>query len=302
MFEGLWKHDGWAVGVIDASAAALLDPARLAPITWLPLRKRHTFFADPFLIRHDDTTVLFCEELPYATNRGHISYVVLDERSGSSLAATPAIVEPYHLSYPFLLRYDGEILCIPEGSASGSIVAYVARRFPHDWVRKATLLDFPGCDPTVFAFDGRWWLLCTNGRTGWNSDLYAFHADQPLGPWRSHANNPVRSDLAGGRPGGRPFVVDGRLYRPVQDCRAHYGGGLLTTEVLALTPDRYEERIVATHVPDPAGPYPHGLHTACVEDDLIAVDGNRFRFEPRQAARAVREKFRTLLPARTPCG
>jgi hypothetical protein len=295
VLETLWKHDGWNIGVIDAPAAALLDPPNLPPIAWLNVPLRHGFIADPFLIEEHGVTYCFFEELPYGTNRGVISYVVLDREIERPHPIRRAIVEPHHLSYPFLLRHDGEILCIPEGSESGRVVAYAARAFPNEWTPRATLLEFPGVDPTIFHDGTYWWMLCTDGRSAWNAALHAFYADDFYGPWRPHARNPVVSDLATGRPGGRPFAVDGTWYRPAQNCSHHYGGSLAIMELLDLTPEHYAERRVAEISPSAAGSYPDGLHTACADGQRIVVDGNRFRFEPQQAARVLRAKARSLI-------
>jgi hypothetical protein len=295
VFETVWKHDGWNIGVIDAPAAALLAPDVLPPVSWLNIAARNTFFADPFLIEERGTMYCFFEELPYGTNRGVISYVELDGARDRPLEIHPAISEPHHLSYPFLLRYGGDILCIPEGSASGQIVAYAARAFPNGWYRKATLLDFPGVDPTIFRHGDYWWLFCTDLRNGSNAALQIFYADDLFGTWRAHAGNPVVTDPARGRPGGRPFVSDGALYRVAQNCSSHYGGSLAIIEVLELTPERYVERTAAELKPAAIGPYPDGLHTACAEGHTIAIDGNRYRFEAAQARRVIAVKARSLI-------
>lgn len=295
MFETFWKHDGWNVGIINAPAVALLLPDQLPPIAWLNIPAKHSFFADPFLIERGGVSYCFFEELPYRTNRGVISYVRLDEDHGRPHAIYPAIAESHHLSYPFLLWYEGEILCIPEASQSGRIVAYAARAFPDQWYPKATLLDFPGVDPTIFRYGDYWWLLCTDGRKAWNSDLHAFYADNVYGPWHPHLRNPIVSDLGRARPGGTPFISDGKLYRPAQNCLQRYGGSLVVLEVLELAPDRYEERRVVELKPEPGGRYPDGLHTASAIANLVAVDGNRFRFEPDQARRVAFTKVRSVL-------
>jgi hypothetical protein len=295
VFETVWKHDGWNIGIIDAPAEALLAPDRLPPISWLNIRARNTFFADPFLIEERGTLYCFFEELPYRTNRGVISYVTLDGRRDQPLEIHPAISEPHHLSYPFLLRHDGEILCIPEGSASGRVVAYVARSFPDGWYAKATLLEYPGVDSTIFRHGAYWWLFCTDVRDAPNAALQIFYADDLFGTWRAHAGNPVVSDPTHGRPGGRPFVSNGNLYRVAQNCSSHYGGSLAIMHVLELTPERYVERIAAELIPTAGGPYPNGLHTACAEGHTIAVDGNRYRFEAAQARRVIAAKAHWLV-------
>jgi hypothetical protein len=298
MFEGLYRHDGWDVGLIRAPVASLLAGGT-PHIAWLGLGGRHGFAADPFLIAEAGTLYCFFESLPYATDRGKICYAVIE--GSAAVHVADAIVEPYHLSYPYLLRYGGELVCIPEAGESGSVSAYVARSFPDGWERRHTLIaGFPGIDNTVFEHDGRWWLLATDGRAGTNSDLHVFYADDLFGRWQPHRANPVKRDARGTRPAGRPFRVDGRLYRPAQDCTSRYGGRLILNEIVELSTDRFSERLHAVLEPDPHGPFPAGLHTANAADGAIAVDGNRLHFVPRQAARAVTRKFRQTLARLAP--
>ena len=295
MFASLYRHDGWNIGLIRARLPVLLEGG-IPAIEWLPLDGRRAFAADPFLIEEAGTLYCFFESLPYATNRGKISYVVLDGSAGSRLRVRDAIVEPHHLSYPYLLRHDGEIVCVPEAGESGRVTAYAARSFPDGWYAKQTLIDgFAGVDSTFFEHAGRWWMLATDGRAGTNRDLYLWHADTFFGTWHPHRNNPVKRDLAGSRPGGKPFEVDGRMYRPAQDCTLRYGRRLIINEILELSTERFVERPVSTIGPDPAGPYADGLHTANAAGDLIAVDGNRLHLVPRQAARAIAARVRRLI-------
>jgi hypothetical protein len=124
--------------------------------------------------------------------------------------------------------------------------------------------------------------------------LHAFYADELFGRWRPHPQNPVKRDLAGTRPGGRPFVVDGRLYRPAQDCTIRYGRRLMINEILELSPDAFRERTANIVEPLPGSSFADGLHTANACNGWIAVDGNRRHFVLSQAARAVSERARRL--------
>lgn len=288
MFEGLYRHDGWNIGLVQAGIASLLTGGT-PDVRWLALDRPGAFAADPFPIESGGTLFCFFELLPYATNRGHIAYVVLDPRAAGPLRVVDAIVAPHHLSYPYLLEHDGRIVCVPEAAESGRVTAYAARDFPGGWYEERTLIDgFAGVDNTLFEHDGRWWLLATDGRSGTNSELHVWYADTLFGKWRPHRANPVKRSLAGTRPGGRPFAVDGRLYRPAQDCSARYGGRLIVNEITALSPDHFSERAVSVIEPDARGPYAAGLHTANAgRSDVFAVDGNRLHFVPQQAARAI---------------
>ncbi len=289
MLSSLYRHDGWNIGLISGDARTLLDDP--PPPVWLKLDRRAAFAADPFLIEEAGRLYCFFELLPYATNRGRICYTLIDG-ADAKLPVRDAIVEPYHLSYPSLVRYDGELLCIPEAGESGAITAYAARDFPDEWARRHTLIDdFPGVDPTLFEHDGRWWMFATNARADWNSALYVFYADTPFGRWRAHAANPVKRTLRGSRPAGMPFTVDGRLYRPAQDCSPRYGARVIINEIMELSPEHFREEAVRSLDPDPRGPFPDGLHTANAAGRSIAIDGNRLHFVPQDAFRVVRRRL-----------
>ena len=297
MFENLYRHDGWGIGLIHAPVSALLA-SHCPAVDWLRLDVGAGFAADPFLIENGGKQYCFFEELPYATNRGHISYAVIGEDDAGRLPVRRAIVADHHLSYPFLIRYRDEIFCIPEGAQSGRTVAYVADDFPNGWRERHTLIDdFPAVDPTIFEHDGRWWLLATDGRAGWNTALHVFYADDMLGQWTAHPGNPVKVGATGTRPAGRPFSVDGVLYRPAQDCGPRYGARLIVNEILELTPERFAERAVSTIAPRTHGPYADGMHTANASGGVIVVDGNHLHFEPLQALRAIRDKARHIAAA-----
>src|SRR5262249_60187968 len=78
-------------------------------------------------------------------------------------------------------------------------------------------------------------------------------------------------------PAGRPFVIDRRLYRPAQDCSRTYGGAIHVMAVDELTPDASREHIALRLEPDPAWPYPDGLHTIVVEGRRVYIDAKRTR-------------------------
>lgn len=297
MLEGLYRHDGWGIGVMRAPISALLGTESVPAIEWLPLSRPHTFFADPFAIRHRGQTYCFFEELPYRSRRGQISYALLDDLDRrKQLVPQRAIARPFHLSYPFLVAYEDEIICIPEAFESGRVTAYAARSFPDGWYERATLLEgVAGVDPTIFRCGSQWWLFCTDGRNAWNAELYAWYADDLFGRWRPHAHNPIKRDIGSARPGGTPFQYGGRLFRPAQNCSARYGGCVTLCEIAELGPDRFEERIVGTLSPDPEGPYPDGLHTLGTCGDVTVVDGNRLHFEAYESANRIARCARKML-------
>jgi hypothetical protein len=153
------------------------------------------------------------------------------------------------------------------------------------------LEDVPARDPTVFSHEGRWWLICT---LRGDRDLHIWHADELEGPWRPHDGNPVKSDIASSRPAGQPFMLDGELCRPAQDCSRTYGGRVVIQRIDALDERHYEETTIATLEPDPTGPFPGGLHTVSALGDSTLIDGCRWTFSPSAARHGLADRTARL--------
>lgn len=220
-----------------------LDPSglqRLAP-------DHDGFWADPFVAERDGRTFIFYEELSPETQRGHIAAMQVDEH-GKTGEPVDVLVCDYHLSYPFMFDYNGELFMMPESEEAGRVEVFRCRRFPDQWESHKVLLDnVRGIDPTLVQHDGLWWLF-VNERTDRNSswdELHLYYADNPFGEWTAHRLNPVRLDTRGARPGGAIWRENGKLYRPAQDCSARYGWALSIHEITRLTKNEFEE--VAVH-------------------------------------------------------
>jgi hypothetical protein len=105
--------------------------------------------------------------------------------------------------------------------------------------------------------------------------LYVWTAEDLRGPWRPHPGNPVKTDVSSSRPGGAPFWNDGKLYRPAQDGRNSYGGALAINRIESLSMDDFREVTVRRIAPNPAWPYPHGVHTLNGLNGLSVIDAKR---------------------------
>src|SRR5436190_23753653 len=102
-------------------------------------------------------------------------------------------------------------------------------------------------DATLHFHDGIWWLFVNIGDRGRskNDELYLFYSETPLGPWRPHRNNPVKSDVRSARPAGRLFEHQGKLYRPAQDLSCDPRYTVPINRVETLSPERYQETVVS---------------------------------------------------------
>ncbi|MFV0306224.1 MAG: hypothetical protein ACK5OX_00595, partial [Desertimonas sp.] len=254
---------------------------------WLPER-RSGYHADPFPARRDGVTAVMVEDFDERTGSGVISALV-DDGSGRWQARRGVLDPGGHASYPFLVDDGDELYCIPETARLGRTEAWRCRRFPDHWERAFTLIDEPVVDPTPTRWQGRWWLFGGRGDRDANTELWLWSADELAGPWTPHPLNPVKIDVTSSRPAGTPFVRDGRLIRPAQDCSHTYGGAVVLNEVLAIDDTRFVERVVERLDP-PAGRYRAGMHTRSQRDGLLTVDAKRAVFDPHRSWRELRAR------------
>jgi hypothetical protein len=295
---GAFVLKSWSIGRLDGTPDRLLN-GNVQDARWVANSRRTRFLADPVAVPGTDGRIVLCESLDYSVGRGRIARLELrSEGHHERVAAIETLIDENttHLSYPSLVRMSsGELLCTPEAASARRVVAFWLSSDARHVSRKATLLDgIAAVDPTIFQFDGRWWLACTEDGPTAGSHLWLYYADSPLGPWSAHARNPVKIDVRSARPAGSPFEIGGEFYRPAQDCSTGYGRAVALHRVQKLTPTEFEEELVATLRPDPGGPNPNGLHTISVDGQATVIDGYRdvihplagwYRFSARRSAR-----------------
>lgn len=252
------------------------DLARFRPMLPPPDR----FWADPFIVAREGKYFIFFEELPYATNRGHISVIEMD-RDGAYGESRRVLERPYHLSYPFMFEFGGELYMIPDSGQQQTVELYRCTGFPLRWEFVKNIFEGRKVvDTTLFEHGGKWWMFAnlvdTAGASTWD-ELHLFFADSPLArEWTAHPRNPVVSDVRSSRPAGRVFVNEGRIWRPSQDSSHHYGYGLNLCEVTELSETAYAERVHTRFKPD-WNPAIVSTHTFNYEDGLTIVDAQMRR-------------------------
>ncbi len=239
------------------------------------------FWADPFPVQTDDTTVIFVEEAKHSDRRGRIAVLYLD-KDGHVVGHRVAVERPYHMSYPFVFRYEDDFYMIPQATNEGQVEMLRCVDFPSAWEPHSVVLSGGKySDTSIIEHDGRWWLFTTPGSKGILplDDLLVFYADNPFGPWVPHKRNPVISDARYARPAGRPFIIDGKLLRPAQDCSyGQYGRAITIREIVTLTEDEFVERDYKRIDPD----WMPGLsktHTFNFAGNLLVLDGCRRRWK-----------------------
>lgn len=178
------------------------------------------------------------------------------------------------MSYPFMLRHDGEIYAIPETCEANRAQIYRVDS-PSEWVLEAEILTGIGViDPTIFKYDGKWWLFYTTGRNA-NVELFIQHSDNLFGGWEEHGETPVKMDPKSARPAGEPIISGDKLYRPSQYCDTEYGEKIIINKITRLTQEEFVEEKHAELTLSDAGSYSNGCHTISSEENSVFIDGKR---------------------------
>ena len=124
--------------------------------------------------------------------------------------------------------------------------------------------------------------------------LHIAYAERLMGPWTQHSHNPVRFDVTSARPGGTPFVTDGQVVLPVQDCSTTYGGAMRALRIGTLTPERFEAQAGdALHAPR-GSDYREGFHTMAAAGGFTLIDAKRTTLSPQSLVLDVSHAFRRL--------
>jgi hypothetical protein len=238
----------------------------------------HRFYADPFPVTWQGRTFVFFEDLDHRVGKGIISAVEFDG-AGPVGNVIPVLEESWHLSYPFLIERDGELWMIPESSEHRDVPLYRCVRFPDKWERHSTLLSgLELADATITRHNGINYLFGAwrDGTGGYSDALAIFYAEHLFGPWLPHSSNPVLVDRASTRPAGNFATLNGKLWRPVQDCADGYGSGLGLAEIVELTPTTYRQVVRHSIRPGPVWPG-RKLHTLNRCGELEVIDGARIQ-------------------------
>ena len=270
----------WRIGYRFVDGNGVLENKNLTGTPWNIIgHPYHHFYADPVLINHEGRDYLFFEMLDHHIGKGTLSVIRFDE-DGNPGPAELVLEEPWHLSYPFMFKWQGDIWMIPESSNNNDVAVYRATDFPLKWERHETLLSgLEAADTTIIEFKRAWWMFTVEreGLGGYSDTLCLYKADNPLGPWTPHPQNPILIDHKTARPAGSMVIKNDKLWRPVQDCEEGYGTALGLAEVTQLDDEGFDQRVDT--IIQSGGPEWPGrkIHTLNRVGRLEVIDGCIYR-------------------------
>lgn len=211
-------------------------------------------WADPFPIFDSNTLFLFAEQI----GKDHVGKIVCFEYNTTTNSFCDPIVvldEEYHLSYPFVFKFEGRWLMMPESGDSNQLKIYKSTEFPFKWEEEKVIFNNKKLfDVTPFEYNSKWYSFASErvSKTLSPNDYLLLYElpDGPLGDWKLHPSNPIKLDVRGGRCAGKIVEKDGKCFRVAQLGTPKYGYAIQFYEILKLDTISYEEILVDTIYPN----------------------------------------------------
>jgi hypothetical protein len=215
----------WSIGIYHGSSPFSLAPH---PDVKNPVLTHEDvtdfpacFVADPFMIHESGTWYMFFEVM----NDAGIGAIGLATSSGLIKWQYRNVVlsEPFHLSYPYVFKWEDDYYMTPETLAPETVRLYRADPFPSRWIPVADLVPGRLADPSLFRYRDRWWMLAC-GTPYRHDSLRLYESDHLTHGWFESSASPlIENDRRIARPAGRVTSYQGGLIRFAQDCYPHYG-------------------------------------------------------------------------------
>lgn len=262
----------WNIGFCKTSESSLLESKRLPAIQWMQHPYKDRWFADPFILDiKDDEIVVFVEECPIDNPKGILCELIIDRKSYRLKQRFVLLELDTHLSYPAIYRENGKVYVCPENGASGKLNIYEYDKENHRLVNPVCVLDESVADATIIRYSDECFYLVATKVPDTQEKLFLYKSDNLFGPYRQICFEPMQQSRSCSRPGGAWIEVDGKHYRPAQNCVERYGGFLNIMSV-EFGDNCFNETVLFSVKPS-IRRYNLGLHTLNFKDEFCVVDG-----------------------------
>ena len=195
--------------------------------------------ADPFLFLYQGKDYIFFEKFDRFKSKGLIGYREII--NGKATKMKVAYEADFHLSFPFIFEKDGDVYNMPEYSYGKSIAFLKSTHFPDKWEKVSEILEGRRyVDSALVEYNNTHYLFTQDITDGYNGGGLSVYYEEN-GEWLPHKNNPLVTDSAVSRLGGRVLNMKGKLIRVCQDCSEDYGTKLHFQQIDEFSEDSYEE-------------------------------------------------------------
>lgn len=268
----------WTVGIADYNEKAILTPGSKLNVHWVKHSIKDSWFADPFILSEtEDLIFLLVEQVFYSNNKGIISKLKIGKRDWKLLSIEPVIEISTHLSFPVYFRENGKVYIYPESTKSGKLTLYEYDEFIGKAQPIRDLSLSPLADAVIWQIGDRKVIFATkapndNGRV---LEIHPYY--ERISPENDEPIERLSFPERIARNAGIPFEIDGRLFRPAQNCTRRYGECVIIQEV-SQTEEGLQFKEVNRFY-SPLRSHKVAFHTFNVfENKYIAVDAEGMRY------------------------
>lgn len=261
------------IGIICKDASTIImSGVQKDDIKWLDHPYKDRFFADPFLIREDQTNYfILVEEYLFWEEKGKISVLIVDKESFKLIDKKIVIEEQYHLSFPFC-ELNGNTI-IPESVAAGETYEYTIDPASFKVIEKHKIIN-EGLIDGVYYFDGEnRWLLASHWENP-KEDIYLYK-ESADGFMPLNGGEAIQKSIRFTRGAGQFFKRGEELYRPVQDSEKRYGYQTNIMRINHIAEDGLDSTLVQTVNSFENYPFNETMHTFNAYDGFVIVDGSK---------------------------
>ena len=236
----IFKDNVWSISIFKGSKVTNLEECtevKNPVISYKDINDiRARFVADPFIIKEDDTLYMFFEVLDDKYSIGRIG--VATSTDGCKWEYKKIVLsEEFHLSYPYVFKYNNKIYMIPECGESGYIRVYEAAEFPYKWRFLKNIIKGRYLDPSILEYKDTLYIFANKG-----NNLHLFYSKDLLEGWKEHPKSPIIvDDKRVCRPGGRIIKENDKIFRYSQDISDYYGKSIKAFQIMNLSENEYEE-------------------------------------------------------------
>lgn len=234
--------------------------------------------ADPFVFNYNGETYILAELYDYIRRRGVIGYTKFE--NGAFKKWSSIIVENYHLSFPFIFEYEGEVYIMPESNSNNSLYIYKAVDFPKKWQKQENLLsNIKIVDTVPFIYKGNYYAFTLKLNNDGDNTMHIIKFHEGVAKFNDRV---ISKDNSISRMAGRVINNGNEMIRVTQNCELDYGTNINFCEFSFDKIENFKEKIIKrlsfSDILLDKKMFVNGFHTYNFNDTFEVIDIKTKRF------------------------
>ena len=242
------KEIEWNIAYIRKNWKTVFNKNKIIKIP----NSKNRWFADPFVVKQNKFHYIFFEDYNKKNKKGSISCIQINKKNKTKYYKE-IIKESFHLSFPFIFKYNKNYFMIPETRENQSIRLYKCIKFPNKWKFFKKIMTNISCvDPIIFKWKKNWILIISKAKNEFlYNKLYIYTSKNPLSVnWKPLSSNPIIESDIFGRNAGLIQESNKKIYRISQAyLPGNYGAFISVNKILSAKKNKYKEKKIKNILP-----------------------------------------------------